>query len=484
MLTQVFMVCGTLLAIANGFIPSLSAMIYGGLTDELVVSGGLNCTLVEKISRLNISNVTELRLIHSKLPGIVINESSVVEVTLNGTRVGVKVIDANGTIVIREKFTEENVTAPKVNGTIVNGTKFKGIKLKGTDIKVFKMSGNLINGAKSEAANATGRNETKESAKGTKEMAENGNGNKTMNKNKGNNNSSNNDMKNSESRNSVTTENKEYSVDHTEGKIVIEGPEKVDSTVLIARKRRNKYETIIHEMELDDTNKNATTEILTTTARLPKMYTDIKINTDVKTNIPARLPGLPKFDTKLGANETKLQMNNSKTNNNITHQETKGNETRANETRTNETRTNETRTNETRTNETRTNQTRIDLNNITYVIRNITKKCYPEEVRIDIKMRKYAMYYLYAALATFVCAYGQIVFWNLASERGAHDLETHLTDSVLQQDPGFIDTKIYEGAPNLQELGYVICLSIFSSFYSFFNFLVLFRDCPIEINLL
>ena len=72
--------------------------------------------------------------------------------------------------------------------------------------------------------------------------------------------------------------------------------------------------------------------------------------------------------------------------------------------------------------------------------------------RIEENMSKYALYYVYAAIGTLVFAYGQMVMWNIASERGVRNLSENLTDSVMDKDPGFYDTKIHEGVVNLQGL--------------------------------
>ena len=83
---------------------------------------------------------------------------------------------------------------------------------------------------------------------------------------------------------------------------------------------------------------------------------------------------------------------------------------------------------------------------------NITICMTDEEV--EDKMKKYAMYYLYAALATLFCAYGEIVCWSIATERGAKTKEMDLTENVLNKGPGFFDTQLHEGAvPSLGELG-------------------------------
>ena len=89
-------------------------------------------------------------------------------------------------------------------------------------------------------------------------------------------------------------------------------------------------------------------------------------------------------------------------------------------------------------------------NNVNYTLRNITQTCRLFQNRIEDNMSKYALYYVYAAIGTLLFALGQNVMWNIASERAVKNLSENLTDTMLDKDPGFYDTKIHEGVVNLE----------------------------------
>jgi hypothetical protein len=92
------------------------------------------------------------------------------------------------------------------------------------------------------------------------------------------------------------------------------------------------------------------------------------------------------------------------------------------------------------------------MSSVTIIVRNGSESCALNEEELELRMRKYAIYYVYAALVTLCCAYGQMVCWNVASERGARELNVMTSEDLLGKDPGFYDTQIYEGASNIQDM--------------------------------
>lgn len=89
------------------------------------------------------------------------------------------------------------------------------------------------------------------------------------------------------------------------------------------------------------------------------------------------------------------------------------------------------------------NATLVRTVNATLLSANITLCLTDEE--IEQKMKKYAIYYLYAALATLFCAYGEVVCWNIATERGVKKVDMDLSVDVLNKGPELFDTHLHEG---------------------------------------
>lgn len=260
------MICGSLMAVANGLIPSLGAMIYGKLTDELVIRENCNCTLNESITTVRLKNLVTLEMFHPRLEGINVTETKSLEVTVNETGIRVKVVGLNEKLINETVFEERNTTLYSttsvfLNGTALNGTELTGIEVNGSRVDMVKLR-------------------------------------------------------------EKTFVKKQDSI----------GP--VQSIKMIP---------------------------VTPTSKV-----------------------LP------------------------------------------------------------------ETNSVNYTLRNITESCRLFQNRIEDNMIKYALYYVYAAIGTLLFALGQNVLWNIASERAVKNLSENLTDTMLDKDPGFYDTKIHEGVVNLE----------------------------------
>ena len=262
------MICGSLMAVANGLIPSLGAMIYGKLTDELVIRENCSCTLNESITSVRLKNLVTLEMIYPRLEGINVTETKRLEVTVNKTRIQVKIVGLNGEPLKETVFKESNsalynVTSVFLNGTFLNRTELTGIEVNGTQVDIVKLKERIF-------------------------------------------------VKEKDSIGPVQS---------------------------------------------------------------------IKM-----------LPVTP------------------------------------------------------------TSKVLPETNNVNYTLRNITENCRLSENRIEEDMSKYALYYVYAAIGTLLFALGQNVMWNIASERAVKSLSENLTDTMLDKDPGFYDTKIHEGVVNLESI--------------------------------
>lgn len=138
------MICGSLMAVANGLIPSLGAMIYGKLTDELVIRENCTCTVNESIATLRLRNLVTLKMIHPRFEGINVTETESLEVTLNETGIRVKVLGSNEMLLNEIVFergnpTLYNTTSAFLNGTTLNGTDLTGIEVNGTRVDTVKL---------------------------------------------------------------------------------------------------------------------------------------------------------------------------------------------------------------------------------------------------------------------------------------------------------------------------------------------------------
>ena len=256
------------MAVANGLIPSLGAMIYGKLTDELIIRENCRCTLNESITSVRLNNLVTLEMIHPRLEGINVTETKSLEVTVNETGIHVKVVGLSGEMLNQRVFEEKNsaiynATSVILNGTSLNGTELTGIEVNGTRVDKVKLKERIF-------------------------------------------------VKEKDSIGAVQS---------------------------------------------------------------------IKM-----------LPVKP------------------------------------------------------------TSKVLPETNNVNYTLRNITENCRLFQNRIEDNMIKYALYYVYAAIGTLLFALGQNVMWNIASERAVKTLSENLTDTMLDKDPGFYDTKIHEGLVNLENI--------------------------------
>ena len=138
------MICGSLMAVANGLIPSLGAMIYGKLTDELVIRENCSCTLNESITSVRLKDLVTLEMIYPRLEGINVTETKWLEVTVNKTGIQVKIVGLNGELLKETVFKESNLTLYNttsvfLNGTTLNGTELTRIEVNGTRVDTVKL---------------------------------------------------------------------------------------------------------------------------------------------------------------------------------------------------------------------------------------------------------------------------------------------------------------------------------------------------------
>lgn len=143
------MICGSLMAVANGLIPSLGAMIYGKLTDELVIRENCTCTVNESITAVTLRNLVTLKMIHPRFEGINVTETESLEVTLNETGIRVKVLGSNEMLLNEIVFegrnpTLYNTTSVFLNGTALNGTDLTGIEVNGTRVDAVKLRAKIF----------------------------------------------------------------------------------------------------------------------------------------------------------------------------------------------------------------------------------------------------------------------------------------------------------------------------------------------------
>ena len=65
----------------------------------------------------------------------------------------------------------------------------------------------------------------------------------------------------------------------------------------------------------------------------------------------------------------------------------------------------------------------------------------PSDKEVEQKMKKYALYYIYAALVTLVCAYGELVCWSVAAGRAVNKVNTELSEDI-EKGPGSFDSPL------------------------------------------
>ena len=71
---------------------------------------------------------------------------------------------------------------------------------------------------------------------------------------------------------------------------------------------------------------------------------------------------------------------------------------------------------------------------------------------MEENMRRYAIYYVYAAIETLPFKLGHNVMRSTASVKADKSLIQNLTDTMLDKDPGIYNTEICEGVVNLESI--------------------------------
>ena len=318
-ISRVLMICGSLMAVVNGLIPSLGAMIYGNLTDELVIRKNCNCTLNESVATIMLTHLINLEMIEPKVGEIDVMNAKSIEVLLNETINRVVVVGLNGQQLVYKTF--EKVASVRMTGTVLTGEGTEGIDVRGTHVEIGRLTEKRF----------------------------------------------------------VKVE-----TDTSENKPVRNGTGSQVSVQVSRRKERKSSRSRKEIATYDGLNPIR--------KRSGSKAADAGIAIGKAQSISSEIPPTPKAVIL------------------------------------------------------------PPTCNISYTLRNITENCRLFETKVEENMRKYALYYVYAAIATLLFAYGQTVLWNIASERGVKALSENFTDSVLDKDPGFYDTKIHEGVVNLEDI--------------------------------
>ena len=318
-ISRVLMICGSLMAVVNGLIPSLGAMIFGNLTDELVIRKNCNCTLNESGATIMLTHLINLEMIEPKVGEIDVMNAKSIEVLLNETINRVVVVGLNGQQLVYKTF--EKVASVRMTGTVLTGEGTEGIDVKGTHVELGRLTEKRFVNAETDIS------ENKPVRNGT-------------------------------------------------GSLV---------SVQVSRRTERKSSRSRKEIGTYD-------GLSPIRKRSGSKAADAGIAIGKAQSISSEIPPTPKAVIL------------------------------------------------------------PPTCNISYTLRNITENCRLFETKVEENMRKYALYYVYAAIATLLFAYGQTVLWNIASERGVKALSENFTDSVLDKDPGFYDTKIHEGVVNLEDI--------------------------------
>ena len=408
------MICGSLMAIANGLVPSLGAMIYGNLTDELVIRKSCNCTLNESVTTTTLKNLVTIEMIEPRMKGTNVTQTGSIEVTVNETGIRVVILGMNGKQLNERMF--ENATAVELNGTALNGTELVGIDVKGTHIEMVILKNKSIEEKQSdmdEEKHRSGRVEDVGDVKTKNEM-------KIIARDGGESQKSEQQLKRSSEGLSKRLTERSVVEDFMKNNFFESSrkrrkqPTHLGLESLIGNESDNKisiYMSLNYPGNITDSMSQGNSEFHKTS-----------VNSSDRRNKTAT-PGIKEIQLI----ESKGYLNASS-----------GIEVGKAQSIT------------TLIPPTPKPLMLPSTNNVTYILRNITENCRSYENSVEENMRKYALYYVYAALATLVFAYGQMVFWNIASERAVRNLSEDLTDSVLDKDPGFYDTKIHEGVLNLE----------------------------------
>ena len=318
-ISRVLMICGSLMAVVNGLIPSLGAMIYGNLTDELVIRKNCNCILNESVATIMLTHLINLEMTEPKVGEIDVMNAKSIEVLLNETINRVVVVGLNGQQLVYKTF--EKVASVRMTGTVLTGEGTAGIDVRGTHVEIGRLTEKRFVEAETDIS------ESKPVRNGT-------------------------------------------------GSLV---------SVQVSRREERKSNRSRKEIGTYD-------GLSPIRKKSGSKAADAGIAIGKAQSISSEIPPTPKAVIL------------------------------------------------------------PPTCNISYTLRNITENCRLFETNVEENMRKYALYYVYAAIATLLFAYGQTVLWNIASERGVKALSENFTDSVLDKDPGYYDTKIHEGVVNLEDI--------------------------------
>ena len=399
LLSRVLMICGSLMAVINGLIPSLGAMIYGNLTDELVIRKSKNCTLNESVTMIILENLVAYEMLEPQMIGTNVTMTNSIDITVNETGVRVEVIGLDGSR-LNERFLA-NTSIIWLNGTALNGTELIGVDLRGT---IFATT------------------ETKKIRKQDEKKSADIEGNI------------------SEKHNRIQELDIGGGYSLTNQALITRLSEDVNRRLQEKRMTQNSLENAYFEglrkkrdVAFLDT---ALHQKLIDSRLIPRSLIGDKSrnNADIITYFTGGES--PEFHTNIGDErekenkETQLTYNSTRVSNEIKIGKQESIKKLFPPT-----------------------PKPVILpptKNVTYILRNITKSCRWYENNIEENMRKYALYYVCAAFATLVFAYGQTVLWNIASEIGVRSLSENLTDTVMHKDPGFYDTRISEGVPNFE----------------------------------
>ncbi|KAL9968128.1 hypothetical protein ACROYT_G026461 [Oculina patagonica] len=430
------MICGSLMAVANGLIPSLGAMIYGKLTDELVIRENWNCTLNESITTVRLKNLVTLEMIQPRLKGINATKTKSIEVTVNETGILVKVVGLNGKLLNETVFEEKNATKSVIlNGTSLNGTQLTGIDVTGTRVDAVKLKGRAFVKKKDEAKDRKGAKTS-----GNETIGHVDKGNHQMSSHAMQDGKENHLSAGKESHSSVVDMKRTAEDFNNVSKVANMKEEFLEKVFVGSLKKRSQMRSWEESSFQSKKSENVLNEKYFRSIRMDRRdmrklnsveqhYTEQrKANREVKREISKKEnPKLNLTDGRSIPTGIKTQRNFSDDSISIGQVQTIKMPLT-----------------------TPTPKVLPETNNINYTLRNITESCHLFKNRIEDNMSKYAFYYVYAAIGTLLFALGQNVMWNIASERAVKNLSENLTDSMLDKDPGFYDTKIYEGAINLE----------------------------------
>lgn len=401
------MICGSLMAVANGLIPSLGAMIYGNLTDELVIRKSWNCTLSESVTTAILRNVVTLEMIQPRMKGINVMQTRSIEVTVNKTGIRVTVVGMNGKEQSERMY--ENMTTVRLKGTALNETELVGIDVRGSSVEMLQLKNKSVDEKEGDM------NDGKRSGKG---RHGNGGDNKTSNNER--------QIIGREAERSQTNGAKFQVYGEGFGKHLERSVRKDFMENVFFENSRKRRHLGFQSLFGDESG----TKVLNSkfaSLKAPLLGRRYKNSRNIGNSMSERKPELHRTSkgASEGQNTKKIPANASDDGVKVGTAQSISSLIPV------------------------TPKPPPPTHNVSYTLRNITEICLSVENRVEENMRKYALYYVYAAIATLLFAYGQMVMWNIASERGVRNLSENLTDSVMDKDPGFYDTKIYEGVVNL-----------------------------------